>query len=207
MHSRREVLSSVNLMSRGIESKYCTLTINDFDTNGSNTLKDVKDFMTDYLQNLPKAIEKNTGIFFYGSNGVGKTFLASLIVKEAYALRYSSERRMFSSYVSLYTASWKDAALLTEELELVRRREVLVLEEIGKEIDTKITAPILEELLRYRSDHNLLTIVCTNLTLSDIEKKYGVSIASLLKGMCIPICLVAADRRLNTFKYKLEDVQ
>ena len=72
-----------------------------------------------------------------------------------------------------------------------------MLEEVGKEIDSKITKPILEDLLRYREEKGLVTIICTNLTIKDLEDLYGASIMSLIKGNMTPIKITGKDRRYD----------
>ena len=70
-----------------------------------------------------------------------------------------------------------------------------VLEEIGKEIDSKVTAPILEDLLRYREDNGLVTIICTNSDVKSLTARYGESIMSLIAGATTRITLTGTDFR------------
>ena len=70
-----------------------------------------------------------------------------------------------------------------------------MLEEIGKEIDSKIAKPILEDLLRYREEHGLVTIICCNLDLPEFKNLYGNSICSLVNGNETIIKIVGKDRR------------
>lgn len=176
-------------------------SIEDFDTYDLQSLRRVKKYMKGYLSDMYKVLQENRGLFLYGSNGVGKTFLASLIVKEAYRCRLSTKRVSFANYVDQYTRVWDaynkdqrdelEATLYTE----YKGVEVLALEEIGKEIDSKIAAPILEDLLRYREDESLVTVICTNLDIDMIEERYGYSITSLIKGNMTPILIEGKDQR------------
>ena len=75
-----------------------------------------------------------------------------------------------------------------------------MLEEVGKEIDSKVSAPILEDLLRYREDNGLVTIVCTNLNISLMTERYGESCISLLKGNTTPVMIECEDKRATIFK-------
>ena len=65
----------------GIPKTLFPQTIENFDTFGSKDLKAVKEYVINYLSSLDRAFEENKGLFLYGSNGVGKTFIASMIVK------------------------------------------------------------------------------------------------------------------------------
>lgn len=201
----REVLSEKNLLYRGVMKQFLDKTIEDFDDMWNEKLKYVKDFVKNYLDNIDEMFEKNKGIIFFGSNGVGKSFLANLIVKEAYRHRYTSRRVTFVDYINLYTKIWgiKDEEQREEEeakfYHDYKAVEFLVLEEVGKELDTKISPVILEDLLRYREDKGLPTIICTNLSKEDLRERYGESIISLISGNMTPIKIVGIDMRKKVF--------
>lgn len=151
----RTTISFKNLILMGVPKKYHTLSMEDFDTYNERDLIKVRDFIKDYISDVYRVFEDNQGLFLFGSNGVGKTFIACMIVKEAYRFRYSARRVTFVEYVSAYTKMW--GAKSPDEKEYLEQEfynkykavEFLVIEEIGKEVDSKITAPILEDCLRY----------------------------------------------------------
>ena len=125
-----------------------------------------------------------------------------------YRHRYSCRRVTFSSYITAYTESWgankSEKDIIENELfEKYKGVEFLVLEEIGKEIDSKIAKPILEDLLRYREENGLVTIICTNLTPSTIKELYGASICSLINGNMTVIVIDSEDKRQEVFKGEL----
>ena len=101
-------------------------------------------------------------------------------------------------YVSLYTRAWGDSVSkqeVEEEVNKIKSREFLCIEEIGKENDTKVAVNVLEDLLRYREDNSLPTIICTNLSPKAVKERYGNSIYSLMKGNCVPIKVTGEDKR------------
>ena len=208
---KRNVLSSRNLTVMGVPKKMHDLCIEDFDTYDEEDLLTVRNFISEYLDNISDKFENNQGLFMYGSNGVGKTFLASMIVIEAYRCRYSARRVTFSEYISRYTSMW--GAKTPEEKELLedvfynsyKAVEFLVLEEVGKELDTKLGAPVLEDLLRYREDNSLVTVICANLPPSEIKDRYGASVSSLLKGNMTPILIEGRDKRQEYYKDRTEE--
>lgn len=205
MRPVRETVSEQSLILMGVPKKYTSKTMKDFKDYGSKDLAKVKSFCSDYIKNLQENIDDNRGIFFFGSNGVGKSFLACIILKEVYKHRYSCRRATFSSYISHYTEAWsvknKDEkdVLESDFYEKYKGVEFLVLEEVGKEIDTKVSAPILEDLLRYREEHSLTTIICSNIAPKELEEKYGASIMSIIKGCMTPIKIVSKDKRQDVF--------
>ena len=208
MRPLRDNINKDSLIMMGVPKKFCNKTIKDFDTFGKKSLGQIKSFVKDYLDNIETNVEENNGICFIGSNGVGKSFLSCIILKEMYRHRYSCRRVTFSSYISAYTESWgagKGERDVIEQdlLEKYKGVEFLVLEEIGKEIDSKIAKPILEDLLRYREEHGLVTIICTNLTPSTIKELYGASICSLINGNMTVIVIDSEDKRQEVFNGEL----
>lgn len=202
----RKTLNEVSLGLIGIPKSFRRKSLKDFIVQEDTELSKVKKLVLDYLVNLDDNFESNKGLFFYGSNGVGKTMLSCIILKEAYRHRYSARRSTFVEYIDKYTKAWN--ARTAEEKETIesdlytyyKAVEFLVLEEVGKEIDSKVAAPVLEDLLRYREDNGLVTIICTNLNLKLMSERYGESCMSLLKGNMTPVMIESKDRRMNVFK-------
>lgn len=206
LRPKRLSISYKNLSARGVPTHLHTFTLSDFKTNGEEDLIELKKYMQHYLDNIQENFSNNKGLFLYGSNGVGKTTLASLIVKEAYINRFTSKRCTLMEYIKAYTNIWN--AVNNEERQNLEEKfysdfksvEFLVLEELGKETDTKVVAPILEDCLRYREDKGLVTIFCSNVDTDILGKKYGNSILSLIMGNTTKISIVVKDKRLETYK-------
>ena len=208
MRPLRSEISNESLVMMGVPRRFCDKTIEDFNTYGKKSLNSIKKFVEDYLNDLDTNVEENRGICFIGSNGVGKSLLSCIILKEMYKHRYSCRRVTFSSYISAYTESWgankSEKDVIESELyEKYKGVEFLVLEEIGKEIDSKIAKPILEDLLRYREEHGLVTIVCTNLTPVTLKELYGASVCSLINGNMTVIVIDSEDKRQEVFNGEL----
>ena len=200
---KRPVRTTLNVDSMvkviGIPRKFIRASVEDiFDDTPSR--KELKEFIREYLAKLDEYFVDGKGLYMYGSNGVGKTFISSLILKEAYRRRYSCHRLSFMEYCTMYTRVW-DARGLDEkeemEVELYEYKdaEFLVLEEIGKGVENSVTVPILEDLLRHREDIGAVTIFATNLSPATMKEQYGNSIYSLVTGNCIPIKIEDVDHR------------
>jgi DNA replication protein DnaC len=207
---KRTNISKENLSIIGVPKKLQSLTMKDFHTYGNESLEEMKKVFRAYIANLQEAFDNCQGFLLFGSNGVGKTFIASMVVKEAYICRYTAKRVTFVEYVTEYTRLW--GAKSPDEKEQLedslynnyKAVEFLVLEEVGKEVDSKISAPILEDLLRYREDKGLVTIMCTNITPKVIEEKYGSSVSSLMKGSMTPIKIEGSDKRKEFYEERTE---
>lgn len=194
---RRTYINPKSLSCIGIPKSMQNIKISDLNVP-SEKYKKVIDFVKAYLFDIPVTpLSDIKGICFMGSNGTGKTLLASLILKEAYICRYSCKRITFTQYVSIYTENWGNSDIPSSDLTVddIKNVEFLVLEEIGKEIDSKVTAPILEDLLRYREDNGFVTIICTNSDVKSLTSRYGESIMSLIAGATTRITLTGTDFR------------
>ena len=208
MRPIRDSVSDGSLIMMGVPKRFTKKTLKDFNDYGKKSLKSVKSFVAEYISHIDENIEDNKGILFVGSNGVGKSLLSCIILKEAYRHRYSCRRVTFSSYISAYTESWgatkSDRDVIEQDLlDKYKGVEFLVLEEIGKEIDSKIAKPILEDLLRYREEHGLVTVVCSNLNTDTIKDIYGNSVLSLLRGSMTRIIIDSEDKRQEVFRGEL----
>ena len=201
----RKSLAPKNLISRGIPKHLIEVSVTDLDDFGSEERRKFVDFMTNYLNNINSVFQNNQGLFLFGSNGVGKSFCSCLIVKMAYAYRYTSRRCTFMEYITEYTRLWNiknaDEKEQAEGMFYHKYKavEFLVLEEIGKELDTKLAPTVLEDLLRYREERGLVTIICTNLEPKDVIERYGNSVGSLIKGNFTPVRIVGSDKRTQSY--------
>lgn len=191
---KRDNMSYKSLRLIGIPKSFVDKSLKDFEG-----LPKVKEYVRSFISSLEKgSVEK--GIFFVGSNGVGKTMLSSIILKEAYRCRYTCKRTTFVEYIDVYTSCWQGGKTeremaVSDLYNYYKGVEVLVLDEVGKEIDTKVSAPILEDCLRYREDNDLITIICTNVSVEDFQERYGNSIMSLLHGNMTSVKIVSTDKR------------
>lgn len=195
MRPIRTTLSNKNLINMGVPKALLDLSLEDLDLS-----EKILDYVQGYIDNIDNSFKYNKGLFLYGSNGTGKTSIASIIIKEAYRHRYTAKRMTWVDYMTLYTRAWGcnnfELKMHTEDvIKDIKDREFLVLEEIGKEQDNKLAMTLLEDLLRHREDKGFPTIICTNLAPKSVVERYGASIESLIKGNMIPIKLVGKDNR------------
>ena len=195
MRPIRTTLSNKNLINMGVPKALLDLSLEDLDLN-----EKILDYVQGYIDNIDNSFKYNKGLFLYGSNGTGKTSIASIIIKEAYRHRYTAKRMTWVDYMTLHTRAWGcnnfELKMHTEDvIKDIKDREFLVLEEIGKEQDNKLAMTLLEDLLRHREDKGFPTIICTNLAPKSVVERYGASIESLIKGNMTPIKLVGKDNR------------
>ena len=79
--------------------------------------------------------------------------------------------------------------------DLAKQSTVLVLDDLGTEKITEWAREKLLQLINYRMNYQLATIITSNLSMSDISERLGERIHSRLKAMCEEIKIVGKDRR------------
>ena len=82
MGMKRPVRTSLNPKSLsliGIPKSFINYSIKDFIAK-TEELKEVKGFISDYIDNIEFNFDNNKGLFLCGSNGVGKTMLSCIIL-------------------------------------------------------------------------------------------------------------------------------
>ena len=124
------------------------------------------------------------GLIFLGTSGNGKTTLLKAIQQ---SMNFLSKQGMCDEGVVIVDA--KDAAGVRDakERHTMRSRPILAIEDMGREptevLDYgNVLNPIID-LLEYRYDEQLFTIITTNLNPSEIRTKYGARIADRFNEM------------------------
>lgn len=152
----------------GIPKSYWTLSVDDFFGDQEALAK-----AQQYLANWSEMSRHGISIQFYSPTmGTGKTMLASIIAK---ALVRRGERVYFTPFrdtVRIYQMPYEKREALENRL---RHIPVLVLDEVGASISDAQRAFFgheLEDLIRFRSSGNSITIITTNLTPEALEHEY-----------------------------------
>lgn len=133
------------------------------------------------------------GLFIYGSNGTGKTFIMVAIAKEII-------RRLGLPVVMVDVPEWISGFYgsikkRNEMIGKLKEANVLLMDDLGAEQQTEYTIPILGELINHRWVNQRLTYFTSNLTPELIKTKIDPRIISRISGMCKFIRLTGDDRR------------
>lgn len=197
----RTTLSAKNLMYRGVPREYIHADLDEYPIE-----ENIRELFARYMDYLDEMFDDKINLILYGSNGSGKTYLSSLIVKEAYRRRYTSFRVTLKSFIDMHFKRDKDE-LIAEKLDEIIDAEFLVIDEVGKETFDKsqFNITVLEELLRERDTQGKPTIICTNLPLEErggLYEQYGKSIQSLIDGNFLKVKFEGEDNRHDVTRKK-----
>lgn len=190
----RTRLSEENLILMGIPQEFWNTSLDELSKRHDDSIFKV---VNKYVNNIHDNYEKGIGIFFFGSNGVGKTELSSVVGREAYRRRYTVKFTTMNKLTPLGVKAGYDEDIKAEYYSYYLNVDLLIVDEVGKEQEgeKKANITILEEVLRHRNMRMLPSIVVTNLKPEDFRDRYGESIYSLIFARFIDIKMVGEDKR------------
>lgn len=144
-----------------------------------------------YPSKFDSALVNGIGLFLWGTNSSGKTYIAASLCIEATS-KYRVPSYMIRA-AELKEAWIKDcpAHAGSEEstLERVQTVRFLVIDDLGKEYRTSsgFSESNFGSLLRDRNRNNLVTCLTTNQNPKEFTATYGLSTGELVKECMIPI--------------------
>lgn len=145
----------------------------------------VRDYMSDIKNNISKGI----GLYLYGEPGVGKTLLASYILKHGLRCNVNVKFYYFTDVLNKFTESWKNEEAREEIESDIINSDLLVLDDVGKEYKSnkKLHESILDTVLRTRASNLKPLIVTSNYDTLDMKETYGAGIVDLFKEHLVTI--------------------
>lgn len=174
----------------GIPDQYMRLDWDDY-VGPESTVNSVNS----YVANWENLKDNGLGLEFGGKGlGIGKTFAATHIGKE---LIKEGQRVLFMPFIEMISAFNKPNA---DEIEnRLRGTTFLVLDEILPPVSERqadLFSTRYEAIIRYRTDHNLPTIITTNMSEDELYEKYARTY-SLLSAKQLRIDMGGEDARVS----------
>ncbi len=140
---------------------------------------------------------KERGIIYTGNVGVGKTHLAMAILNKKLSRGITGVFATVPTLMQSLRNAIKDNSL-DETLQKICVCDVLVLDDFGTENQTEWTNETMFTLLNDRYINSKQTIITTNYSIEQLEKRYGLNgerIVSRLLGICDVVEIKGKDRR------------
>jgi len=161
-----------------------------------------------YCNDLKMAREKGFGFLFMGANGVGKTSLSIIIMKEAIKQGYTAFYITLPEIFKQIYAGWKDSVVLVELKKILFDTDFLAVGELGKDYHRKGSELFMvsefDSLFRERRGDIKPMIMDTNLDEVDLAETYGQSIISLFKSRSKFITIKGDDYRKKKQEKEVE---
>lgn len=125
----------------------------------------------------------NENLLFFGSPGVGKTFLSSCIANRAmergFTVIYQSAGQIFTKLENIRFGRAADGEAVDRHL---LESDLLIIDDLGTEISGRFTESELFRIINTRILNEKSTIISTNLDLSNIKAIYSERILSRILG-------------------------
>ena len=172
----------VQYFFRGITPKYWDLTLEDDWKKDKATQKQI----VDYIEHLDNAYSYGLSLLFSGSNGVGKSMLMNIILKDAFKkgfkILYLDCRQLLdrAKFNDAITTDFLALDNFGDEQEFIQRDTY-----VGK----------IKELVWSRINSIKPTLISTNLNIDSINTTYGKTVYSYIVNTYKIIILSGADFR------------
>lgn len=140
-------------------------------------------------------------ILMLGGTGLGKTHLslaiAGEVVKNGFTVIYVSAPDLFRKLQNEYYGRGEAGV---DTMDLLQRADLLILDDLGAEIENQFAASALYNIINSRLNCHKPSIINTNLTLKEIEKRYSDRVASRLMTLFRCLKFIGKDIRQQKLK-------
>ena len=130
--------------------------------------------------------KKSMNLFFNGAPGLGKTFLsaciAHVVADNGHSVVYDTAISIFSKYEDAKFSRAEDSEEARDEVKRHLGCDLLIFDDLGTEMTTKVTIEALYEIINSRLLTGRKTIVSSNLTMQEIKSRYSDQIMSRFEG-------------------------
>lgn len=165
----------------------------DLPVSARKQMEHIFDFCTQYAENYTPSAK---GILMFGKTGLGKTHLslaiARKVLERGYSVIYNTAsnivRKMSDQYFGRASAEESAAEFLTSV-------DLLIIDDLGAEFESSFGSAALYNLINNRLLTNRSTIISSNLTPSEIEKRYSDRIVSRIFSQMTPLQFLGTDNR------------
>ena len=142
--------------------------------------------------------ERSENLLFSGGTGLGKTFLSACIARtvadRGYSVCYETASHLFTK---MERAKFNGDEEARRDTEKYTACDLLIVDDLGTEMGGQFTISALYTLINDRILCGRATIISTNLTSEELEKRYSPAIASRLRGNFRRVPFVGEDIRLK----------
>lgn len=158
-----------------------------------STMSRILRFCTDYASTFSP---KSPNILMLGNTGLGKTHLslsiANVSIESGYSVLYGTAQEFFQKIQNEFFGKNKNGENTSE---MILEADLFILDDLGAEYESNFNVSTFYNIVNSRLNHNKPTIVNTNLSLKEIEKRYSTRVASRLMTLYSCLKFVGTDIR------------
>ena len=185
---KRFECEDINALSPMQLSSFDTFDLNFYpDETDERTERNIRRIMRGNLDYCKKFAEDfhlpYSSILMRGKTGLGKTHLslaiANEVIKKGYSVIYSSAPDILRKIEKEHFGGRFE----TDTAGLVLETDLLILDDLGAEFESKFNTSTLYNILNSRMNSGKPTIVSTNYEISELQQRYGDRIVSRLLTM------------------------
>ena len=129
---------------------------------------------------------QSMNLFFNGAPGLGKTFLSACIARvvadNGFSVVYDMASPAFAKFEDAKFIRTDDLEGLRNETRRYLECDLLIIDDLGTEMTTAFTISTLYEIINTRLVTGKKTIINSNLTLGELNRRYSEQIMSRLEG-------------------------
>ncbi|MCM1054104.1 MAG: ATP-binding protein [Bacteroides sp.] len=154
---------------------------NKADKNGDKTIREIMSEVLSFCKRYAENFHlPSNGILMSGGTGLGKTHLSlsvgSEVIKKGYSVIYGSAPDLFRKVEREHF----DGSVGTDTAQLLQDCDLLIIDDLGAEFESKFYLSVLYELLNTRMNTGKPIVVNTNYTVSELQSRYVGRITSRL---------------------------
>ena len=203
---RRRIIEETYAAS-GISTLLRTQTFDNFDLGYYADDAAAHRRMTQILALMKRFAEnfrpgESESIVLFGGTGLGKTHLssavASTVIEGGHDVCYVSAVSLLADFEFNRFGNRSAGASAEDGVDTDRYYDcdLLIIDDLGTEFTTPFAVSCLYNLLNTRQNKGLPTIISTNLTIEEFEKRYNRQIASRLRGSYVRVPFLGEDIRV-----------
>ena len=186
--------------------QYRDLTLEQFEATSPGLVEAVT-MVNGYIERIALARAKGLGLTFLGQSGIGKTMMASIVMGAAKNTGHKIECIELATYIDLYLEAIRgpvedaiDADRNRRAWDHLRRIEkvhFLFVDDLGREHESASgwSNERIFDLMRYRHNRCLPTLITTNLPLPELNLRYSEGMSSHLHGSSLFVVMDGEDYR------------
>ena len=168
------------------------------DANTGVSPRQTMSVIYEYCKAYAERFGKNSpSLYLTGGTGLGKTFLSTSIAKvvseKGFSVVYETAGALFANFEAIQFSKGDGD---DSELKRYMTCDLLILDDLGTELTTAFTMSALYSLINTRLTGGKKTIISSNLSKSDLRRRYSPQIVSRIEGEYKILNFVGKDIRI-----------